>query len=131
MVDFESKMVDFALKLSFSGKHRQGKPPVIQKSIAMKLFKPMMKEWLKTEQFCQKCLRSQPASIIEAFNSSCYNSMNVIKAGFQSMYDIYIIRKLMKNSIALGSYMLKKSILKKIVLAWLFSEISEGGFRVC
>ena len=78
-----SKMVDFALKMSFLGKNRQNKPPVIQKSIAMKLFNPMMKGWLKTEQFCQKCLRSQPASIIEAFNSSCYNSMNVIKARFQ------------------------------------------------
>ena len=71
--------------MSFLGKHRQGKPPVIQKSIARKLFNPMMKGWLKTEQFCQKSLKSQPASIIEAFNSSCVNSMNVIKAGFDKL----------------------------------------------
>ena len=32
---------------------------------------------------------------------------------FEFGHDIYIIRKLMKNSIALGSYMLKKSIFKK------------------
>ena len=32
---------------------------------------------------------------------------------FEFWHDIYIIRKLMKNSIALGSYMLKKSIFKK------------------
>ena len=32
---------------------------------------------------------------------------------FEFGYDIYIIRKLMKNSIALGSYMLKKSIFKE------------------
>ena len=32
---------------------------------------------------------------------------------FEFGHDIYIIRKLMKNSIDLGSYMLKKSILKK------------------
>ena len=32
---------------------------------------------------------------------------------FEFGYDIYIIRKPMKNSIALGSYMLKKSIFKK------------------
>ena len=41
---------------------------------------------------------------------------------FEFGHDIYIIRKLMKNSIDLGSYMLKKSIFKKkfFVLAWLF-----------
>ena len=45
---------------------------------------------------------------------------------FEFGHDIYIIRKLMKNSIDLGSYMLKKSILKKkiFVLAWL---LDVGG----
>ena len=86
MVNFESKNGRFSPKTSFLGKRRQGKPPVIQQSIAMKLFNPLMKGWLKTPQFCQKCLKSQPASIIEAFNSSCVNSMNVIKAGFERIF---------------------------------------------
>ena len=45
----------------------------------MKLFTPLMKNWLKTQKFCQKLLKSVAASIAEAFNASCVNSMNVVK----------------------------------------------------